>query len=101
MDLHVHLTTQTLTVTGISSLAIPAFIIGVWGLYYRLQASNNLKTDSRRRGWSQLVKGPIPRSEFTELGLWYRRRAFIFSLVLAAWALVIVSFWTFAVWLTS
>jgi hypothetical protein len=28
---------------------------------------------------------PIPRSEFTELGLWYRRRAFIAGIVFATW----------------
>jgi hypothetical protein len=94
------LTAETLTIIGIPLLGIPAIIIGFWGLYYSLQASNNLKPDSKWRGWG-LGKGTIPRSEFSKLGLKYRRRAFILGIVLVAWSLVIVLFWTFAVWLTS
>jgi hypothetical protein len=96
-----HLTAQTLTIIGIPLLGMPAIIIGFWGLYYRSQASNNLKPDSKWLGWGGLGRGPIPRSEFSELGLWYRRRAFLLGLVLVAWFFVIVSYCTFAIWLTS
>lgn len=51
--------------------------------------------------WGWTGQGPIPRSEFSELGRWYRRRAFLLGLVLVAWFFVIVSYWTFAIWLTS
>jgi hypothetical protein len=99
-----HLTAQTLTIIGIPLLGIPAFILAVWGLYYGVQASNNLKPTSKWRGWDGMAKSTmdiVPRSEFTELGFWYRRRAFIMAFVFVAWALVIMSFCTFAVWLTS
>ena len=42
-----HLTAQILTIIGIPLLGIPAFIICIWGLYYSLQAFNNLKPDSQ------------------------------------------------------
>ena len=85
-----HLTAQTLTIIGIPLLGIPAVTFGFWGLYYNVQAGNNLKPDSKWRGWGGSLNGPIPRSEFTELGLRYRRRTFIMSGVLLAWFLVIV-----------
>jgi hypothetical protein len=99
-----HPTAQTLTIIGIPLAVIPACIIGFWGLYYTLQASTNLKPDSKWRGRGGMTKGSlemVPRSEFTELGLWYRRRAFIMAFVLVVWGLVIAFYWFFAVWLTS
>jgi hypothetical protein len=95
-----HLTAQTLTIIGIPLAVIPACIIGFWALYYSLQAANNLKPDSKWPRFGSMARSSIdivPRSEFTELGLWYRRRAFILAFVFVAWGFVIVSFWTFAV----
>jgi hypothetical protein len=99
-----HLTAQTLTIIGIPLAVIPACIIGIWGGYYGLQAANNLKPDSKWPRFGSMARGSvniIPRSEFTELGLWYRRRAYTMAFVLMAWGLVIVSYWFFAIWLTT
>ena len=99
-----HLTAETLTIIGVPLAVIPACIIGFWGLYYSLQAANNLKPESKWPRLGRMARGSInivPSSEFTELGLLYRRRSFILAFVFVAWAFVIVAFWTFAVWLTS
>ncbi len=98
------LTVKTLTIIGIPILGMPALIIGWCGLYYSLQAANNLRPDSKWPRFGSMAKGSInliPRSEFTELGLWYRRRSFILALAFVAWWIVILSYWYFAVWLTS
>ena len=99
-----HLTEQTLTVIGIPLLTIPALVIGWSGLYCGLQAANNLKPDSK---WPSLnVKTRtrlvlIPRSELTETGLWYRRHAYILSLALYTWVIMVASLWYFAIRLMS
>jgi hypothetical protein len=99
-----HLSAQTLTIIGIPLLGIPALILGAGASYCSIQASVNLKPDSWWRTKSGFPKGSlpiVPRSEFTELGLWYRRQAFMLAFVVLAWAAVIVSFWMFAIWLTA
>jgi hypothetical protein len=99
-----HLTTNTLIGIGIPLFGIPALIIGFIGLYYSLQAANNLKPGSNWPKFGGMASGSIdiiPRSEFTELGLRYRRRSFLWALVLVAWWIVIMSYWFFADWLTS
>ena len=99
-----HLTTQTLTIVGIPLAVIPALVIAWSGLYYSVQAANNLRPNSKWPRFGSMAKGSlvvIPRSEFTELGLWYRRRAYILAFILMAWFVVIGSYWSFAVWLTS
>jgi hypothetical protein len=93
-------TAKTLTIIGIPLLVIPAIIIGFWGAYYSAQAGNNLKPDSKwRRSNSALMFAPD--DDFTELGVWYRRRSRILVLLLLAWWVVIGSYWSFAIWLTS
>jgi|SRR5581483_11927478 len=100
-----HLTAQTLTIIGIPLLGVPAIVICFCGLYYSLQASNNLKSDSKwprsSGGMAQGYPIFIPRGEFTELGLYYRQRSFTLFLILLTWWIVILSYWFFAIWLIS
>ena len=98
------LASQTLTIIGIPLLVIPAIIICFCCVYYIQQAGNNLKPGSKWRelgGFNKPSLEMIPGSEFTELGLWYRRRAFKMALIFVVWGLVIASYWFFAIWLTS
>ena len=95
-----HLTAKTLTIIGIPLLVIPAVIIGFWGFYYSSQAANNLKPDSKwQRSRNALMLSPD--GDFTELGVWYRRRSLIMVILLVAWWIVAMSYWLFAIWLTS
>jgi hypothetical protein len=91
-------------IIGIPLLGIPTLIIGWCGLYYSLQAANNLKPSSKWPKFSGMAKGSlalVSRSEFTELGLRYRHRAFVMTFALVAWLLVVLSYWLFAAWFTS
>jgi urea transporter len=99
-----HPSAQLLTIIGIPLLGIPACIIAFTALYYSLQAANNLKSDAKWPRFGGMARGSIilvPRSDFTQLGLWYRRRSFIMGFALVAWFFVILSYQFLAAWLTS
>ena len=96
-----HLTAKALTIIGIPLGVISVVITGFWLLYYGAQAGANLKPDSKWRGLNRRSSFLVPRSEFTELGLWYRRRLFIMTVVFVACGVLIASYWGFAVWLAS
>jgi hypothetical protein len=79
---------HAVTVIGFGIVWVIAFVIAAYGLYYRTQAINNLKPDS---SWSGKLSFRIPRSEFTERGLFYRRRGFIVQFIFAAWGFVMMA----------
>lgn len=99
-----HPTTQTLIIIGFPLLGIPMLVIGWSCLYYCLQAASNLKSNSEWPKYNGMAYGKlisIPRREFTELGLRYRQRAFVWAFMQAVWLVVVLSYWLFATWLTS
>ena len=99
-----HLTAQTLIIIGFPLLGIPMLIIGWCCLYYSLQAANNLKPNTEWPTYSGMAIGrltQIPRSEFSELGLRYRKRAFVVAFVFLAWLIVISCYWLLGAWSTS
>jgi hypothetical protein len=96
-----HVTAKTLTIIGIPLLVIPALIICLCSFYYSVLAISNLKPNSKSQNSKSQRFIFIPSSEFTELGLGYRRRSFILALLFAAWWIVIMSYWSFGVWLIS
>jgi hypothetical protein len=91
-----HLTQQKAFAVAILLEGIVIFALFVVFMYYAFQAQANMKPDSpwklrlevtwkkawqrhKDRGWRVFP----PRSEFTELGLWYHRRAIIWGIVIA------------------
>jgi hypothetical protein len=75
---------------------VALFALSVVFMYYAFQTVANMKPDSPwkprldvtwKDAWQRYKAtggNPIaPRSEFTELGLWYRRRAIIWGIVIA------------------
>jgi hypothetical protein len=63
----------------------------VWIPRYRAQAVNNLKPGSRWIGYYSKFSGPqnwIPRGEFTERGLFYRRRYLVGIAAYSVWCLI-------------
>jgi hypothetical protein len=69
---------------------IGAGVIVVWTMYYQAQATNNLKPDSPWAGRFRWGNRRAPRSEFTERGLWYRRRYYIMLFIFVAWVFLVV-----------
>jgi hypothetical protein len=86
---------HALSIVFLGAAWVGAGVIVVWGMYYQAQAINNLKPESRWAGKFILGRGYIPRGEFTERGLWYRRRYFIVMFIFAAWGFLIMApaFW--------
>jgi hypothetical protein len=91
-----HLTQQKAFAVAILLEGIVIFALFVVFMYYAFKAQANMKPDSpwklrlevtwkeawqrhKARGWRVFP----PRSEFTELGLWYHRRAIIWGIVIA------------------
>jgi hypothetical protein len=76
---------------------VGAFVIVVWAMYYQAQATNNMKPGSPWAG-KFIFNRRVPRSEFTERGLWYRRHYFIVNVILAVWAFLVIApaFWLLA-----
>jgi hypothetical protein len=90
---------QIALIVGILLEVPSTFGLCVWATYYSFQAIANIKPNSPYRWgtpWSwQLVENAwkfksIPGSEFTELGLWYRRRAFIAGTIFVLWSFVLI-----------
>jgi hypothetical protein len=86
---------QTLLAIVIPLEVIPTLALCAWAIYYNFQAIANIKPNSpwrwgARWSWRTTPWSPIPRAEFTELGLWYRHRAFIANIVFTLWGLALI-----------
>ena len=88
---------HAITIIVFAIVWLIAAVIAVYGLYYQTQAINNLKPNSPWSGKFRLGYGRIPRSEFTERGLFYRRLFFMVQFVFVGWGfwIMIVSAWLF------
>jgi hypothetical protein len=90
---------HALSIIVLGAAWVGAGVIACFALYYQAQAIQNVKPNSPWYGRIRWAKGYIPRSEFTERGLWYRHRFYIVQLIFAAWAFLVVApavFWAAA-----
>ena len=106
IEVKLHLAQQKALAVAILLEGIVIYILIVVFTYYAVQAEANMKPDSPwkwrldatwKEAWQRhkargYLRAIPPRSEFTELGLWYRRRAAIWGIVIVVCWLVFVAF---------
>jgi hypothetical protein len=104
-EVKLHLSEQKALAVAILLEGMAIFILIVVFAYYAVQAEASMKPDSPwkwrldatwKEAWHRYkargLRAIPPHSEFTELGLWYRRRAAIWGIVIAVCLLVFAAF---------